>query len=54
MYFCDRCLDPFHSYDCDPAIVPDGEDWSELCPACQDWKLRCRELDDETIPEAAE
>ncbi len=52
MYICDRCLTPFHSYDCDPEIVPPGDDWSELCPQCQDrrayyMRLEAEPTDDE-------
>jgi hypothetical protein len=50
-FLCDRCLTPFNSYDCDPAIVPAGEDWSELCPSCQERRLYFRQIDAEPEPE---
>src|SRR4051794_23406359 len=36
--YCDRCLTPFNEADCWPDITPPGEDWSEFCPSCREWK----------------
>lgn len=39
-FTCDRCLDPFSEADCHPDCTPEGEDWSEYCISCREFKRK--------------